>query len=250
MWNDDWRWTDAKNPTERQTRRVVHTAHDVFISLDAAGLITDWNSQAEVSFGWARDEVLGRDLAATVISEGHREADSSGIERFLAAGQDPAVTKSLDLMARHRDGREFPIELAITPHETEEGHAFDAFVRERPLAEAPAASAFGSWEWDIAAGTIEWSEELCHIYGIQPGGQLSFEEFLALIHPDDRARMQATVQTAYETWQPFSLQHRIVRPDGVVRVLQGRGQVITDDEGRALRMFGTGQDITEGGRSH
>jgi PAS domain S-box-containing protein len=114
----------------------------------------------------------------------------------------------------------------------------------RQVEEAPAV-AIGSWEWDIAAGTIEWSEELCRIFGVEFGRQLSFEEFLALIHPDDRALMQTTVQTAYETCQPYSLEHRILRHDGVVRVLRGRGEVITDDAGSPLRMRGTGEDITK-----
>jgi PAS domain S-box-containing protein len=138
---------------------------------------------------------------------------------------------------------------SVSDIKTTDGYSVNAFVRERDIVETPPAGAFGSWEWDIATGAIEWSEELCRIYGIEPGRQLSFDEFLALIHPDDRGRIQATVQTAYETCEPYSLEHRIVRPDGVVRVLLGRGQVIIDDEGRPLRMFGTGQDITERSRS-
>ncbi len=91
----------------------------------------------------------------------------------------------------------------------------------------------------------EWSDELCRIYGVKSGEPRSFEDFLSLVHPEDRARAQATVQTAYQTHQPYAFEHRIVRPDGEIRVLQGRGEAITDDGGRLLRMLGTGQDITE-----
>jgi diguanylate cyclase (GGDEF)-like protein/PAS domain S-box-containing protein len=249
----------ALEVSERQTRQILQTAHDAFISMDAAGRITDWNAQAEVSFGWSRDEVLGREMAATVISEGHREAHRNGIERFLATGHARVLDNRVELTALHRDGREFPIELTITPLETEAGYCFNAFVRDisarksseqllelqrRQLIEAQAVGGFGSWEWDIIAGTIEWSDELCRIYGVAPGGQRSFEEFLAFIHPDDRALMRATVQTAYETRQAYALEHRIVRPDGAIRILRGRGEVITDDAGVPLRMLGTGQDVT------
>jgi PAS domain S-box-containing protein len=53
----------------RQTRQILETAHDAFISIDAGGLITDWNPQAQASFGWSRQEALGRELAATVVPE-------------------------------------------------------------------------------------------------------------------------------------------------------------------------------------
>jgi PAS domain S-box-containing protein len=107
-----------------------------------------------------------------------------------------------------------------------------------------ASGGFGRWEWDITAEVIRWSAQLCCIYGVDPGGQHSFEKFLSFVHPDDRARIQATVQTAYETRQPYSLEHRIVRPDGLIRLLYARGEVIADDAKRPLRMLGTGQDIT------
>jgi diguanylate cyclase (GGDEF)-like protein/PAS domain S-box-containing protein len=250
----------ALEASERQTRQILETAHDAFISMNEGGLITDWNPQAEVSFGWSRPEVLGRELAATMISTGHREAHREGIERFLATGQDPMLGKRLELTALHRDGREFPVELTISPLETDDGYSFNIFVRDisarraseellerqrRQLLEAQSVGGFGSWEWDIADGTIQWSEEMCRIYGVKPGGERSFEEFLALVHPDDRARMQATVQTAYRTRQPYCLEHRVLRPDGLVRVLTGRGEVVSDDTGRPLRMLGTGQDVTD-----
>ena len=107
-----------------------------------------------------------------------------------------------------------------------------------------ASDGVGRWEWDITAGVIRWSAQLCCIYGVESGDQHSFEKFLALVHPDDRARIHETVQTAFRTRQPYSLEHRIVRPDGLIRLLYARGEVIADDAQRPVRMLGTGQDIT------
>jgi PAS domain S-box-containing protein len=214
--------------------------HDAFICIDASGLISDWDSQAQATFGWSRDDVLGRDLAAIGIPQADRDAHPQ--------------------TALHRDGHEFPIELTISALETQHGDCVIAFVRditehtaadeslerERPeLMPAYWVGGLGSWEWDIAGGAIRWSAQLCRIYGVEPGGERSYAEFLSLVHPDDRARMQATVQTAYKTGRPYVLEHRIVRPDGVIRVLRGRGAVISDDAQRPVRMLGTGQDITE-----
>lgn len=122
--------------------------------------------------------------------------------------------------------------------------ARDLTARETPDAAVEPTAGFGRWEWDITAGVIRWSAQMCRIYGVKPGVQRSFEEFLSLVHPDDRDRLQATVQTAYETGQPYTLEHRIIRPDGVVRLVHARGEVISNDAQRPLRMLGTGQDIT------
>ncbi len=120
----------ALEASERQTRLILETAHDAFISISADGLIIDWNPQAETTFGWSRHEVLGRELAATVLPETHREAHRRGIQRFLATGEGQVIGQRLEVTALHRDGREFPIELTISPLETKDGYRFNAFLRD------------------------------------------------------------------------------------------------------------------------
>jgi two-component system sensor histidine kinase/response regulator len=134
----------ALERSDHRTRQIVETAHDAFISIDARGLITGWNPQAEASFGWARRDALGRELAATIIPERDRAAHRRGIEHFLATGEGPVLGRRLELTALHRDGREFPVELTISPIEMEQGYAFNAFLRditERRGAEAELALA-------------------------------------------------------------------------------------------------------------
>ncbi len=134
----------ALERSDHRTRQIVETAHDAFISIDARGVITGWNSQAETSFGWPRREALGRQLAETIIPEGDRAAHRRGIERFLATGEGPVLGRRLELTALHRDGREFPVELTISPLAMEQGYAFNAFLRditERKGAEAELALA-------------------------------------------------------------------------------------------------------------
>ncbi|MGI9081550.1 MAG: sensor domain-containing diguanylate cyclase [Thermoleophilaceae bacterium] len=114
----------------RQTRQILETAHDAFISIDERGLITDCTPQAESAFGWAREELLGRELAETIIPERYREAHRRGIAHFLASGEGPALGKQLELMALHREGYEFPLELTISALHTEEGYVFNAFLRD------------------------------------------------------------------------------------------------------------------------
>jgi PAS domain S-box-containing protein len=114
------------------------------------------------------------------------------------------------------------------------------------LIEAQSIAQLGSWEWDVPTDTIDWSDELCRIYGLRPGHHpISFDDYLQRLHPDDRPWVKATLQASYASGEPFSFKHRIVRPDGSVRVLNALGEVIRGVDGQVRRMLGTGQDITE-----
>ncbi|MGH2840879.1 MAG: PAS domain S-box protein, partial [Solirubrobacteraceae bacterium] len=116
--------------SERQTRQILETAHDAFVSMNAGGLICEWNSQAEATFGWAAEDVIGRPLADTIIPARQRDAHRQGIERFLATGEAKVLGQLTELTALHRDGREFPVEITISPLKTDDGYLFNAFLRD------------------------------------------------------------------------------------------------------------------------
>jgi len=117
--------------SEGRARLVVDTAHDVFIGMDATGAIVEWNSQAERTFGWTRQEALGLRLTETIIPPSFRDAHVRGLKRFLETGDAPIVDKRLELTALDRSGREFPIEITITaPIRAESGYFFGAFLRD------------------------------------------------------------------------------------------------------------------------
>jgi PAS domain S-box-containing protein len=117
--------------SEAHTRSIVELALDGFIGMDAAGMITDWNFQAEQIFGWSRQEAVGRLLSATIIPAQHREAHEQGLRRFLATGVGPMLNTRVEITGSHRDGREIPIELAISPSLGQGGtYTFSAFVRD------------------------------------------------------------------------------------------------------------------------
>ena len=123
----------------------------------------------------------------------------------------------------------------------------DELMRSREFLEQAQRSAMlGSWEWDMKANTIDWSDQMFRVYGIEPGSTaVSFETFSGFIHPDDRETVHLAVDEARRTRQPFAFDHRVIWPDGAVRWVHGRGQVIFDANGEPVRMVGSGQDITE-----
>src|SRR5262249_47060233 len=93
--------------------------------------IVSWNAQAEKTFGWTLDEVMGLNLVETIIPPSFRDAHGRGMQRFHDTGEAPVVNKRLELTALNRIGREFPIEITITsPMRLEEGYFFGAFLRD------------------------------------------------------------------------------------------------------------------------
>jgi PAS domain S-box-containing protein len=114
------------------------------------------------------------------------------------------------------------------------------------LSEAQALTHIGSWDWDIATGSVSWSDELYRIFGLTPQSVAITPGFvLERIHPDDRSLIDEMVRRAYAKRQSFGLEHRIVLADGRTRLLHGRGHVMVDVSGEPVRMLGTAQDITE-----
>ncbi|RDE16030.1 MAG: hypothetical protein C4K48_02745 [Candidatus Thorarchaeota archaeon] len=117
---------------------------------------------------------------------------------------------------------------------------------EARLAEAQRISHSGSWVWDIIENKEIWSDEIYRIFGLAPQEFLAtYEAFLESVHPDDRDLVRNSVDEALNKRSPYSIDHRIVRPDGSIRHVHEEGEVTSDDKGRAVRMMGIVQDITE-----
>lgn len=124
---------DALRQSEEQTRRIVETAYAAFISIDAEGVITAWNAAAETIFGWPREEAVGRPLSDTIVPPQYRDAHTNGLQHFLATGEGPVLNKRIEITALHRDGHEFPVELAVWAVRSGETWTFHAFVHDVTL---------------------------------------------------------------------------------------------------------------------
>jgi len=118
-------------------------------------------------------------------------------------------------------------------------------VIERHLVDAQALAHLGSWEWDIDTGKVEWSDEQFRIFGYEPGAIApTYDTFMALLHPDDRAPVLAAINDALLGCSPCDVQYRIVRQNGEVRFIHGRGEVQRDATGHPFSMAGTILDVT------
>ena len=115
---------------ERQARAIVDSALDAVVVMDAEGIVTEWNKQAEETFGWTRAEALGRRMGETIIPAQHRMSHERGLEHFLKTGQGPVLNRRIEITALRRDGTEFPVELTITPLKSGDGWTFSSFIRD------------------------------------------------------------------------------------------------------------------------
>jgi PAS domain S-box-containing protein len=123
--------------------------------------------------------------------------------------------------------------------------AKELFEKEQRLVESQHIAQLGSWEWDIKHDLLSGSDVIYQIFGVSPQKfDGSYEGFLDIVHPDDREIVVDAIRSALANASPFRFEHRIKRPDGEVRVLQGRGKVMVDTDGKPVKIIGTEQDIT------
>jgi PAS domain S-box-containing protein len=120
----------ALQENEARTSLIIDTALDAVITIDRVGQITEWNTQAEQVFGWSALEAIGRDVADTIFPPSHRPGYREYVQRLLES-RDPSLSNMLvEMIGLRRDGREFPVEIAMTPLAVEGSVIFSAFIRD------------------------------------------------------------------------------------------------------------------------
>jgi PAS domain S-box-containing protein len=182
----------------------------------------------------------------------HRLVRQDGVERI--------IHETAQLFCDEESGR--PLKMIGTAHDiTEQRHAEDALRKseheQRQLARqlelersrlmaAQTVASMGSWETDLATLEVIWSEQTHRIFETNPATHVpTHQGFLALVHPDDRAAVDAAFARSFELHEVSEIEHRIVTLDGRVKFVIERWQIVHDENGRATRAIGTTQDITE-----
>jgi len=117
---------------------------------------------------------------------------------------------------------------------------------ETSLKQAQAIAHLGNWDWNIVSNELAWSDEIYRIFGLHPQQfGATYIAFLERVHPDDRQAVIDAVNHAVAQHTPYGIVHRLVRPNGDIRVVREQGQVTYGPEGQPLRMVGVIHDITQ-----
>jgi PAS domain S-box-containing protein len=114
------------------------------------------------------------------------------------------------------------------------------------LARAQQIGHLGNWNWDVENWTLTWSDEIYRIFGVERGKlELTFEGIEAMVHPDEKTKNKKKVGELLSTADSAEWEFRIIRPDGEIRHIHESAEVSRDEAGKACRIFGIMQDITE-----
>ena len=244
--------------SEVRKAAIVDSALDCIVTIDHEGCITEFNPAAEHTFGYRRDEVLGKHLADTIIPPALREKHRQGFARYLATGEARVLEKRIEMTAVRADGSEFPVELAITRIPLEEPPSFTGYLRditerkrveqelrrsEAFLAEAQHLSRIGSFSWRVATDEITWSEQLYRIFQIDRDAQVTFELIGTRIHPEDLSVFHEHIERSRRDGSDVQLEFRLKMPDGAVKYVHVAAH-IRDDHSQP-EYIGAVQDVTE-----
>lgn len=116
--------------SEERNRLIMNAALNAIITIDAKGNINFWNNQAEIIFGWKKEEVLGKSLADVIIPSEHKKGHEKGMRTYMETGEGPVLNKQLELPAKHKNGTTFPVEISIIPIQQNNEVIFCSFIQD------------------------------------------------------------------------------------------------------------------------
>ena len=252
---------EALRESERRYRELIQALGVAVYMTDAEGRITLFN-EAAVDL-WGRRPELGSDRWCG----SHRLLYLDGTPMkheycpMARTVKENRPVRDVELIAQQPDGCRRIILPYPTPLRDDDGKVRGAVnvlvdITERrriaaSLAEerqrlelAMQAGRMGTWEWDIKAGTVHWSETLEALHGLSPGEfGGTFEDYLSDMHPADRPHVINSIQRALQTGR-HELEYRIIWPDGSEHWVSAKGYVVRDAGGKPERMIGLCMDIT------
>ncbi len=199
---------------EERMRAMAEIAFDAFIEVDSEGIIRDWSARAERTFGWSRGEAIGQP-SHIVVPARRRHAYEADLRGFLAAGKELQIDKPIPMRGVHRDGREFPAELAISSVRHGESYGLIAFVRDlsehRRLESALREGAEyrtilnsiedGYSELDLHGKYLFVNDAYCRMFN-RSREEVFGESYKEFFDPERIAAIRKVFQTVYATGEP------------------------------------------------
>ncbi|HVX66755.1 MAG TPA: PAS domain S-box protein [Bryobacteraceae bacterium] len=249
--------TEALRHSEERFRRMVEASAEGIWILDAGARITFANSRMAEMLGYKPAEVQGRSCFDFIEPADHDRA-RAGFEH-----RKQGYAGALDYRMRRRDGRTLWCSISASVLADDQGRFMGVLgmftditdrlhselerrQSEAHLRLALEAGHMGTWDWDLDTGEIRWSELHYTVFGLSAGAvKPTYELWLSLVHPDDRATMEHALGTARQDRAPFHAEYRVRWPDGSTHWIETRGQCFYDEHGQAVRMRGVVADATE-----
>jgi len=248
----------ALRRSEARKAAILDSALDCIVTMDHESRITEFNPAAERTFGYRRDEVMGKKLADVIIPPELRAPHRQGLARYLATNEAHVLGLRIETTAMRADGTVFPVELAITRIAFDGAPSFTGYLRditerkwaeeelrrsETFLAEARRLSSTGGFSKRIATGEIRWSAEVYQMFGLDPAEPLTHERMVSRVHPEDVHAFNEILKQQ-ERGVDYEHDYRLLMPDQTVKYLHVVAHAVCDVDGD-LGYFGAVQDVTQ-----
>jgi PAS domain S-box-containing protein len=229
------------------------------IEAEHAGRFLQVNRAMRELTGYTEDQLIGKRFSDITHSD---DLDVSGaLKGRMLAGE----LSSYQITKRyiHADGHAIWVQVHMSLVRDSAGHPMHTIAQiediterkiaaealesnRRQLAEAQKLAQIGSWEWSPLSGETTRSEELYRIFGWDPSvNPPALDAFMELVHPDERQRVSEVVEDSVANCEPFRFETRIVRADGTARIIESYGEVVEVVDGKAAKLVGTVQDLTD-----
>ena len=244
--------------SEAQFRTLADSIPQLTWMADSTGYIFWYNRRwyeytgmsPEQMQGWGWQSVHDPDVLPKVLESWRRSIDTG--EPF-----------DMVFPLRCADGSFRPFLTRVVPMRDSEGHIIRWFgtntdISEQRVAEnklrssrerlraALEASSTGTFQWNILTNELDWDENLDRLFGLPPGETIrSLENFIELVHPQDRSEVVAQCARCARDGADFDLQFRVIWPDGTVHWLYDRGKTFCNEDGLASYMTGACVDISQ-----
>ncbi len=237
---------------------IVEHVKEAVIITDREGRIEYVNPSFEEITGYSFNEVKGK-KTSILVPEGFEKIFYEKHISNIRSGK-----SFIDRMViKRKDKKIVNILLSVTPIKYNENNINyyvgtmtditelvslenELIEREKQLRRASELGKLGYWIWDIKEDKITWSEEVYKIFDKKEGEfGGTYRDFLELLHEDDKEIVKKSIYSALYENIPYSVDHKIVLPDRTLKTVHEEAEVIFDEEGKPIKMFGTVQDITE-----
>src|SRR5258705_2479487 len=200
--------------------------------------------------GKSDGELYSRETARQFNLSDQKVTETGETEVFEGTAESAGLVRDfLCAKSVYRDLQGNIIGLGGISHDiTERKHAVEKLKQsEQPLGEARRLAHIGSWNWDLTTDALTWSVELYRILGVELHDfDVSQSAFIGqLVHPDDRDLVYDAATNAITNKEQFDIHYRVTQPGGEERIVHSTGNVVFNEQGNAVRMFGTAQDVTE-----
>ena len=242
--------------SEEKYRSVVENANEaIFVSQGEAA--TFCNKKAVAMSGFSEDEILSRPFIEFV----HPEDRDKVREEYLArlSGAQTAARYTIRMLTKagqvkwvivnsaQIEWEGLPAALTMLTDITHRKIMEDELVdRNMKLAEFQAVAHVGFLDWDLVTDQIVLSEEACRMFGVNPSEPIETHELITqIVHPDDRARVRHDLDLALSGKKPYDLDHRVLRPDGMVVWVHSHVELRRNATGEPATFLGTVVDITD-----